>query len=727
VLWDACAGRRWPAYQAPETADWRRVPAALAAPLRRALALAPEDRWSDAGELAGVLARSRGPRRWPWVAGAVGIAVIFAIFFWPPRRPPVTELLLEIASMETTGVPDPAAFSDSVVGELVASLRGYPDLAVRDARGHRATPGAVQLAGSVFLSGDLLTLELGHSGRGVKRARSQGTLTPAWPGLVRSLADSMLRLVWTGRIAGEQFLPIGALPKHGFALNLWHHAERLYAAGAWDSAKAAYIAAEHADTMCLLCSYRLLDIERWLAGGQDSERLVRINALIDSFPDHYRALIAAQAAPWPARYVRLKAAADTWREFYLASFLLGDEIFHRGPLHGHRRHEALEPMQKVIDLRPDFAPGWEHLAWLLASEGDSLRAKAAVDSVPYDRAGAGLSMVLRLMLQLGYQWRFLSPEAAAAASDDALSIPLVASDYRTPAGGRLMMTVDAPRGAVGLGVALERRRVRPEALRNGLVAEAHGWAALGRLDSLRAVTKRLHREGYDALALYGLELEGTLAVFDPDDLAKPDSSLSKALEVYLERGTPPEHRRRASWMLALLAHRRNDAASAARFRAGLDDEPVPAWLRNEVDAFGALQREDTAAARRLLAALAPPDLLLPSAAPLSDAVSRLLGSMYAEPDSGWRVAANQLRWHEHLQLIGFPTDDPQPGEAAWALSTLIRWRRVGLLERMGPADGELCSAYAAVARLWKDAQPPYALRADSARSRYAAQRCEELR
>ena len=291
-----------------------------------------------------------------------------------------------------------------------------------------------------------------------------------------------------------------------------------------------------------------------------------------------------------------------------------------------------------------------------------------------------------------------------------------------------MMTTDAPQGAVGIGRALEQRRMRPEALRNGLLAQAHGWAALGRLDSLRAVATRLRRETYPALALYALELEGVLIVFDSMDFARPDSSLTRELDAYLERGTAfPELRRRASWMLALLAHRRGDGVSAARFRAGLADGPGSAELRAEVDAFGALRRGDTAAARVFLAALSPSNLLRTSAAPLSDAVSRLLRSMYAEHDSGWRVAANQLLWHEHLQLIGFPIGEPQPGEAAWALSTLVRWRRTQLLKQMGRPDAELCAAYAAVARLWKDALPTYAARADSARRRYDSHRCTELR
>src|SRR5512139_427082 len=47
VLYECATGRRWPALADPATADWRGVPAALSAALRRALALSPGDRWPD--------------------------------------------------------------------------------------------------------------------------------------------------------------------------------------------------------------------------------------------------------------------------------------------------------------------------------------------------------------------------------------------------------------------------------------------------------------------------------------------------------------------------------------------------------------------------------------------------------------------------------------------------------------------------------------------------------
>src|SRR2546426_6782465 len=61
--------------------------------------------------------------------------------------------------------------------------------------------------------------------------------------------------------------------------------------------------------------------------------------------------------------------------------MLADELYHRGPLVGHPRREAIEAFQRVVHLRPDFMPAWEHLVWVLAADGQEAAAKAAYDSL----------------------------------------------------------------------------------------------------------------------------------------------------------------------------------------------------------------------------------------------------------------------------------------------------------------------------------------------------------
>jgi serine/threonine-protein kinase len=94
VLWEACTGARWPANQTPDKGDWSAVPRPLSAPLRRALALAPEERFADSGEFHAAIQtpeppiptpeppirlHSRGGAVARWWAGSCSP---------PPRSPP---------------------------------------------------------------------------------------------------------------------------------------------------------------------------------------------------------------------------------------------------------------------------------------------------------------------------------------------------------------------------------------------------------------------------------------------------------------------------------------------------------------------------------------------------------------------------------------------------------------------------------------------------------------
>src|SRR6185436_937295 len=138
VLWEACNGACWPAYQTPDKGDWSSVPAPLAAPLRRALALAPEERFADAGEFHAAIQTPEPPiptpepprRRGALVGGLVLAAAAIAAFLWS-RPPPVAPagLTLEVEPFEVRGIPG-AGFRDSLNSAVLAALSGHPDLRV---------------------------------------------------------------------------------------------------------------------------------------------------------------------------------------------------------------------------------------------------------------------------------------------------------------------------------------------------------------------------------------------------------------------------------------------------------------------------------------------------------------------------------------------------------------------------------------------------------------------
>jgi hypothetical protein len=662
---------------------------------------------------------------------AVGLLVIAAAGFvaqrWSTRSSasPAAGLTLEVERFEVRGPAD-GGLGDSLTVALLTALSGYPDLRVVPAGTNRGIAGAVRLSGMATSAGAGLRLELRTTSGPSAPVAAVAPTRDGWPALVRQVADSFLAEVWRGTLVSDQWLPLKALPRTGDGLSRWHAAERLYAEARWEDARDAYARAEAVDSSCILCTYRRIDIDRWLGTEPDPERLFsRLNRHLDVFPPPYRAIIDAQQRPWPARFDSLRAIADRYQGFFLASFLLGDELFHRGPLYGHLRHEAVEPLQHALDLRPDFSPGWEHLAWVLLSEGTAADARRALDSVPPQRAAPGLAREIRMMLELGYLWRFDSA-AAAAATSAALEMPQVADDYRTMSGGRMMMTVDAPAGAVELGGRLAAWRGKPEAVRSGLLAQAYGFAALGRMDSLRAVGLRLRRSASThALALYALELEAVLTLADPDDSVPADPGLLAGLRTYATIGSESDSlAERATWMLALLSVRAGDFAEAATYRGRLSAGTLRSTLRDEVDILAFLAHGDTARADSLLQRLPRSNIARMAAVPAEDALRRLLHSSWLERTGAGRQAEAELRWPEHLQVIGFATGDPQPGEAAWALGTVLRWRRARMLDARGAADPELYANYLAVARLWSGGEPRFAVRAGTARRRAAELKCE---
>jgi hypothetical protein len=276
-----------------------------------------------------------------------------------------------------------------------------------------------------------------------------------------------------------------------------------------------------------------------------------------------------------------------------------------------------------------------------------------------------------------------------------------------------MMTADAPRGAVGLGQLLEVGfSGSVDAIEGGLLGQLFGYAALGRLDSVRITGIRAGRATADhSLPLLALELEAVLRAFDPDSGLRREPALDALLQRYLgERGPLA---RRAAWTLGVLAARQGDVAQARSWRDSLKTEPTPAPLRGILDAMITALAGTPSAALRVLPALPPLNTPGSLGAPLAYAVSRFLRAEWEQRSGRPHDALQTLLWYEHLQLIGHLTGEAQAGEMGWAVGTLARWKRAGLLDSQSAAY-DRCSAYRAVARLWVGGEARFAARADTA-------------
>ncbi len=745
VLYEAYTGRHWPVFDPLERADWSGAPARVARVLRRALEWAPEDRWPDAAAFRRALWRTRvRPYQLrTFILTVLGLAVGAGAAYEVRRRDeqglwpftPSGVLGIEVQQFQVSAGVDRQWLGDSLERALVRSLTGYPDFSVHGPRASRWVPrrSTMALTGSVRADGESLRVEVQvrSSPRGGQAMllRARGTVA-RWELLIDTLAYDVVREIWNRENPLDPSLPYRALPKTPAGLAAWLRAERLLAQARWGQADSAYHVAEALDTTCWLCAWRHAEVERWLGREPDPARFARYLHYIDSFPPRYQSLIRVSRLSVRARLDTLEAATERWRNFFLAWFRRGDELYHRGPLVGHARSEAIAALKRAAQLRPDFAPAWEHLTWALAAEGDAVEARAAFDSLkktgeprdPY--AGA-----LRGLFTVGLAWRFRDSAFASEISRELLSQPRIASYPDLAAGPRFLPTFDAPQGAVEMGGAFASRKDRPDLERSGLIAQIFGYLALGQPDSALAVAGILADRFPDReLTLLGPELEGALLLLDPDSARTAWPSVRVGLEARARARSGSEHsRRRAAWMLSLLAGRFVGGTDPGRYRSVVEGEPGPRLLHtvlaaSEFAAGG--ERQRALATTDSLAALSASELYRSGPIdPLFRAVLHLLRAEWFEREGNSEDAERELLWYQNNDVSYYPTGNPQVSDADWAFGTLARWRLARLLERSPSRREAACRAYSDVKRLWSRGDTRYRARADSASRRLASLKC----
>ncbi len=682
VLYEAITGRRFPPLGDP--IDWRGIPRPVARVLRRAVAVEPEARWPDAASFRLALETTRAPhtvaRMAAFVAGglALGAAIAGLWFTWPP--PGALEVALD--PTDYVGPAEHRRVADSLMDMVRSDLTGHPDFRPTSEGGWLRRRAALVIRTRMAVIGGEVRLRLTG---GIPASEFRVPLE-LWPALRDSLTYHILLGVWDAKSPLAPSLPVDALPRTSQGLVRFLEAERLVAAAQWEKADSAYRLAERTDPTCWLCSWRITEIGRWLSREPDPARVARYLAHIDAFPPWYASLIRAAQVPLSARLDTLRAVTESQHQFFLGWFQLGDELFHRGPLAGRRRSEALTALETAAQLRPDFGPTWEHLAWVATAEGDSIEAAQALDSletrgVARDR----YSSVLRSLLRLGFAWRFFPENVALRHTHAAVNDPAARSSPELGAGPRLLPTFDAPQGAIAFGRILEAKPSR-DLRRSGLVAQTLGAVALGRLGDARALAQRLVSVAPEQeLELFAVELRAALALVDERSGHARDA-VQEMRRWIASRNPPPRLRHRAE-KLALLVTA-DSLASGGRLLSAIT-------LTELADVDGAAGRTN----------------------PFFRAVAHLQRADWRAQIGDVAGARADLLWHEHTDLVGLPTGLPQAAEIDWAFGTLARWRLARLLDSTGAEGGEACEAYAAVARLWTLAPVPYGARADTARTR----------
>ena len=739
VIYEAVTGRRWEKC-APTDGDWTGVPPNVARVLRRAMELDPNNRWPHATLFRRELWRTRG---WKYQRRTIGLSVgalvagaagaTWIAYAWLhgtfPFRPPGS-LQVVVTPFEDVCEPDPRS-RDRLAHSLVRHLQGNVDFSVE---GPKEPPwfvkrSTVVVRGTVCARRDSLHVEvrgnlglLGADPAPVKARADTGHLD----GLADTLAYGIVLHVWNRENPLDPVLPIKALPR-GRGLAAWLAAERLLAQGRWEEADRAYEAAEEVDSTCWLCAWRHADVDKWLGRRFDQARASRYFTHIDSFPAHYQVVIRASRQPLVERLAMLTRVTRERRDFLPAHFMLADELYHRGPLIGRPRREAIVAFERVVRLRPDFLPAWEHLAWALAADGRHSAARAALERL--DASGPArdpFSAELRVLLHVGLTCRFDGSAACRRISDDVL--PQAAGYPDLAAGPRYLMTFDAPRGAVVLGLRFADRDDGSDVARSGLVALVDGYLALGLADSARSAARQLR--GAPELDLFALELDAALLLLDPDSTesrARWDGVRGALAGHAHSRATTPESRRRAAWMLLLLSPRLGglgDSDLYARFLAGeTGRRPLGAMIG--ADAAARQGRLDAAlTATDPLTALPADSLGDPALAdPFFRTVLHLMRAGWHERRGDPAGAANELVWFENNDVADRPSGPPQAADMDWAFGTLARWRLARLLDQSGRASP--CAAYRWVAESWAHGDERYRARADSAVRRLQTLGCKE--
>jgi serine/threonine protein kinase len=513
------------------------------------------------------------------------------------------------------------------------------------------------------------------------------------------------------------------------AYGSWTRAEGIFADGNWDAADTAFrsVLAEHPG--CLACEFRLNEVNHWLERPPDSAAVAHLGAGLLEFKSPWRQLVSASLLPARDRLDSLERITVDFLDWSPGFYYLGSELFNRGGLFGRRRDEAIEAFEKHAAVSPRFVPAWTDRLLARIAIGDSAGAASSLSQILSLPRATRLAQAQRLVARLAFAFRF-TPDGIKVWQEISQD-PSVGSGLPfVGAGPRVLSGLGTPTGAVELGREFERSGQRP-LQRSGLIAEMMGSVALGRLEEMRAAALRLNATfpSNEYLAL-PIMLEAMALLFDDETTPSMALAIEGALAPFTRRTMPPAVRRDAAWLTALAALRRRAPAAAAAAGELLEDDPPPSFRRAFIaaalveasgDADSALRLTEPAVTKLELWDRMEPGALLRSAIRLSRA--RWYESL-ADPES----ARREYRWHQHFHLTDYPVNDPLIAEGDWAMSTLASWRQARLLDRdrsPGGPDSDVCGSYRLVLERWLLGDARYRARADTARSRLAALKCDQ--
>jgi tetratricopeptide (TPR) repeat protein len=416
-----------------------------------------------------------------------------------------------------------------------------------------------------------------------------------------------------------------------------------------------------------------------------------------------RLLVDAQFAPGGnQRFARYEEALRRAPQDAYPALFYGDELFHRGPLAGRPRDDAIRMLQHAVRLDSLLAPAHEHLAWALIRSGRREEARRSLDALSRAAGSPEESEIyLPGLLEIAFAMRF-TPEAAAK-QPAALGSPFVLG-----LAARGALSFDMPVVQAALGAQLAGLPSAPPALHgSGEIAQGVALMVMGRparaLPHFDAAVRLLPAR--DEARLQAAEWRIVPAALGLPGI--PSGELERGRRELELMSNDDTLGYRAAWALALDALRRGDTSAAAP------------WIRRVVSRSGStgplalhLRAMQHSAAGRFQEALklSQPALAYDSAGRAGDPFFRAVLHLQR---GEWHAAAGQARaadaawlWYENLDAVGWPSTVAQACEVDWAVGTYARWRRARLADSTG-ARADACRDMAGVVALWADAEPAY--------------------
>jgi tRNA A-37 threonylcarbamoyl transferase component Bud32/tetratricopeptide (TPR) repeat protein len=500
--------------------------------------------------------------------------------------------------------------------------------------------------------------------------------------LTDSVVWAVLRQVWQ---RGEPPSPsLSAVTTHSVrALRAFLDGEREIEKDNWEAAALAFGSAIAADSTFWLAYFRYALALSWKEQELDPQLLDKLKRHRVALPDRDRMLVEAWVADSesiPFQIERHREVTQRFPDYWPGWFLLGDRIYHVGPLFGYQLRESKAAFGRAVDLNPRLKPAWLHLQGfdVRHDTNDAGRSLTRLLSFPLTNPPGSeaaedemsLHQVWRLMNAVARSGGIISAQSRSLADSVARRwASLEATPGRRRTGGWDFMWFGFPAAQVDISNRALRTGIRVRHPGTMLRGIAWAWAERGAWDSaltfIRAAARAEPHPRDPApttpLDEYGMSVLGAWLGAIQSGEAVSRRPAAKAMILALDSGEPrTEAMGRLAWLDGVLAFAERDRNALGQARQDVRSigHPRAGTIDRSLAAFDRALRGDRAGAGREMAELewrcaASCDLDEEIVTP-NIAIDRIAAAGWLLEAGDTTGAARLLLWHQTTVLASWP-------------------------------------------------------------------------